>query len=360
MDQPRIRVLELFFLLVLVSLTVAFYRVMQPFILDMVIATVLAAVFRGMYRRIRGRLHDRRILAGFISLLIVVVVVAVPITIIGTIVYSETVSAVTALIARGPALADFLTETTPEELGRRFPFLAPYLEGISSAQIAQSIRQGATAVSDAILRLSRRSVAAVGGTLGHSAVVFLLVFFLFVDGDRLVRKVYEFLPMKNSEIDQIAQEGLATTAATLKSTIIIGLMEGSLGVIIFATFGISSPFLWGVVITVLSMIPLVGTNLIIVPAGIVLAVQGRILAGIVVILLGLVGVAITQNVIKPKLLGDRTGLHPALVLLATIGGIAWLGIIGFLLGPVLASLFIVVWKQFASRYEVELSTKHQN
>ena len=360
MEQPRVRVLELFFLLVLVALTLAFYRILQPFIIDAVLAAVLATVFRGMYRRIRLKLGDRRLPAGFISLAVVIVTVAVPVAVIGTIVYSETVSAVSALLRAWPDIARLLSEQTPEELGRRFPFLEPYLAGISADQISDSVRQVATAVSDAVLRFSRRSLGALGSTIGHAAVVFLLLFFLFVDGDKLVRRLYEFLPMRNSEIDQIAKEGLATTSATLKSTIIIGLMEGTLGVVIFAIFGIPSPFLWGVVITILSMIPLVGTNLIILPAGIVLAVQGRLWGGLAVALLGMVGVAITQNVVKPKLLGESTGLHPALVLLATIGGIAWLGLIGFLLGPVLASLFIVIWKQFASRYEAELSTKHHS
>ena len=360
MEQPRVRVLELFFLLVLVALTMAFYRILQPFILDAVVAAVLATVFHGMYGRIRLRLGDRRLLAGFLSLAIVVVTVALPVAIIGAIVYGETVSAVESLLRGWPAIARFLSESTPEELGRRFPFLQPYLEGISAEQIAASVRQGATVVSDAVLRFSRRSLVLVGSTLGHAAVVFLLLFFLFVDGDRLVRRVYEFLPMRKSEIDQIAKESLGTTAATLKSTIIIGLMEGALGVVLFAAFGIPSPFLWGVVITVLSMIPLIGTNLIIVPAGIVLMLQGRPWAGFAVALLGLVGVAVTQNVVKPKLLGESTGLHPALILLATIGGIAWMGLIGFLLGPVLVSLFIVIWKQFATRYEAELSTKHES
>lgn len=352
--------LELFFLLVLVALTMAFYRILQPFILDAVVATVLATVFHGTYRRIRHRLGDRRLLAGFLSVGIVLVTVALPVAVIGTIVYGETVSAVETLIRRWPEIARFLSESTPEELGRRLPFLAPYLEGISSEQIAASVRQSATMVSDAVLRFSGRSLTLVATTLGHTAVVFLLLFFLFVDGDRLVRRVYEFLPMRKSEIDQIAKESLGTTSATLKSTIIIGLMEGALGVALFAAFGIPSPFLWGVVITVLSMIPLIGTNLIIVPAGIVLMLQGRLWGGVTMALLGLVGVAVTQNVIKPKLLGESTGLHPALVLLATIGGIAWMGIIGFLLGPVLVSLFIVIWRQFATRYEAELSTKHES
>jgi predicted PurR-regulated permease PerM len=74
--------------------------------------------------------------------------------------------------------------------------------------------------------------------------------------------------------------------------------------------------------------------------------------------LGFGGVALTQNVVKPKLLGDRAGLHPGLVLLSTIGGIAWLGLIGFLVGPLLAALFIIVWEQFAKRYSQALSTKH--
>ncbi|MFP4431597.1 MAG: AI-2E family transporter [Spirochaetota bacterium] len=359
MEQPRVRVLELFFLLVLIALTMAFYRILQPFILDAVVAAVLATVFHGTYRRIRHRIGDRRLLAGFLALAIVIVTVALPVAIIGTIVYGEVVAAVETLIREWPRIARFLSESATEELGRRLPFLEPYLEEISSEQIAASVRRSATVVSNAVLRFSRRSLVLVGSTLGHAAVVFLLLFFLFVDGDRLVRKVYELLPMRKSEIDQIAMESLGTTSATLKSTIIIGLMEGALGVVLFAAFGISSPFLWGVVITVLSMIPLIGTNLIIVPAGIILMLQGRLWAGVAVALLGLLGVAVTQNVIKPKLLGESTGLHPALILLATIGGIAWLGVIGFLLGPVLVSLFIVIWKQFAIRYEAELATKHE-
>lgn len=105
------------------------------------------------------------------------------------------------------------------------------------------------------------------------------------------------------------------------------------------------------------MIPLIGSNLIIIPAGIATVIGGRPAAGIIVAIAGIIGVAITQNIVKPKLLGDRTGLHPALALLSTIGGIAWLGLIGFLVGPVLAALFIVVWRQFAKRYRNLLEGK---
>jgi predicted PurR-regulated permease PerM len=109
---------------------------------------------------------------------------------------------------------------------------------------------------------------------------------------------------------------------------------------------------------VISMVPLVGTNLILVPAGTVLILQGRVVAGLVIILVGLAGVAVTQNIIKPKLLGDRSGLHPALALLAILGGIAWLGIVGFVIGPLLVSLFIVIWEQFGRRYRSALDSRN--
>lgn len=109
---------------------------------------------------------------------------------------------------------------------------------------------------------------------------------------------------------------------------------------------------------VLSMIPLIGTNLVLIPAGALTILAGRPVAGILIIVAGAVGVAITQNVIKPQLLGERSGLHPALALLSTIGGIAWLGLIGFLVGPVLAALFVVVWRQFAQRYRRLLEGKN--
>jgi predicted PurR-regulated permease PerM len=134
-------------------------------------------------------------------------------------------------------------------------------------------------------------------------------------------------------------------------------MEGALATALFAVFRLPSPFLWGIIVMVLSMIPLIGTNLVLFPAGILTIVSGRPFAGLAILVAGTVGVFFTQNVVKPKLLGDRSGLNPALALLATVGGIAWLGIIGFLIGPVLASLFIVVWRQFALRYKTLLAGK---
>jgi predicted PurR-regulated permease PerM len=150
------------------------------------------------------------------------------------------------------------------------------------------------------------------------------------------------------------------TSATMVSTLIIGIIEGLFGGILFLIFGLPSPVLWGVVMLIVSMIPLVGTNVIIVPAGIVMIASGRYFAGIVIIILGLVGITLSQNLLKPKLLGNRSGLHPALVLISTLGAIIWIGVIGFLVGPLMASLFIVVWNQFGFKYREELDSRNSS
>jgi predicted PurR-regulated permease PerM len=134
-------------------------------------------------------------------------------------------------------------------------------------------------------------------------------------------------------------------------------MEGTYGTIIFAIFGIPSPVLWGIIIMILSMVPLIGSNVIIVPAGLIQILTGQYIEGAVIILLGIAGIAVTQNIVRPYLQGGRSGLHPMIVLLSTLGGIAWLGIVGFLVGPMIASLFVAIWQQFGERYKEQLDTR---
>ncbi len=348
--SSNIRVLEIAFVAILVGITWAFYRVMAPFILDIFLAVVLANVFGGVFRRFRRWFRDRRIPAASVTVLITLVTIAVPVTVIGILVYSEAVAGYTQLVEVLPSMDVSLSQTAVYQWISGLPLVGDRVAEFADLRVEQLIQEGLRVSSNFVITLTQRSFASVAQAVVNFIVILLLMFFFFLDGPRLVRGIYDAAPIENAELEEMVHEGLRTTSATLISTVIIGLMEGAFGTVLFLIFNIPSPFLWGVVIVILSMLPLIGTNLVITPAGIIVAVLGRPFAGILLVALGYGGVAITQNLVKPKLMGDRTGLHPALVLLATIGGIAWLGIIGFLVGPVVASLFIVIWRQFATRY----------
>jgi len=345
-----IRVLELAFVAILLGITWAFYRVMAPFILDIFLAIVLTNVFWRAFRRVLGWFGGRRIPAAIVTVLFTFVSIAIPVAVIGLLVYSEAAAGYAQLTELLPTLDVPLAQTPPYQWLSGLPLIGERITEFADLRPEQLLEEGLRISTDFFLNLTQRSFTGMAQALVNFAVVLLLMFFFFLDGPRMIGGIYDMAPIENEELEGMVAEGLKTTSATLVSTVIIGLLEGSFGTVLFLIFGIPSPFLWGVVIVVLSMIPLIGTNLVITPAGVIIAVLGRPFAGILLIALGYGGVALSQNLVKPKLMGDRTGLHPALVLLATIGGIAWLGIIGFLVGPVIASLFIEIWKQFASRY----------
>ena len=115
-------------------------------------------------------------------------------------------------------------------------------------------------------------------------------------------------------------------------------------------FGLPSATLWGLIMVLVSVLPLLGINAVIVPAGVVVIIMGDVGRGVGLIVVGVTGAAVSQNLLRPKLVGDRSGLHPALVLVATLGGLSWLGLVGFVIGPMLATLAMIAWEQFASRH----------
>lgn len=360
MEQPRIRVIELFFLLVLVALTYMAFEIMRPFILTAFLAIVFTSILYPLYDRLRSVFGGRRLLASIVVVIGILLLVAVPVTIIAILVYSEAVSGYNALVARIPEISDQLAAISIEDTLGQIGFLQPYLGGLESVDFSSLVRDAFSAGSDFVLNATQRSFVSIGSAVVSFVFFLFLMLFFLMDGRRMIEAIYDVLPMPNRELAEIGDETRKTTIATLISTLIIGLIEGTYTVILFLVFGVPSAFLWGVIAMILSMIPLIGTNLVLIPAGVILILSGRIVAGILMIVLGLGGVAITQNVVKPKLLGNRAGLHPVLALLATLGGIAWIGLIGFLVGPLLISMLLVVWQQFAKRYESELATRGNN
>ncbi len=356
MQKDQRYLLEIIFMLLLTGISLAFLQLLRPFLLSAFLALVLANIFGGVYRRLSTRTR-RPHLASALTTLLIVVVVMIPVLIVTSLVTAEVVRAVDTI--RGNWDSERIAEMLPDALDRleNIPVVGTVVQYLPDFDVAGTVREIASTSGEYLLRVSQQSLGNITSGVLNFLVMLLLVFFFFVDGPRIVQRFRDIAPISNRELDEMSRELFSTTSATLISTIIIGLIEGAMATLVFLVFSLPSPFLWGVITMVLSMIPLIGTNLVLIPAGILTILAGRPIAGMLIIVIGAAGVALTQNILRPKLVGDRTGLHPALALLATIGGIAWLGLIGFLIGPVLASLFIVMWRLFAGRYQAMLEGK---
>ena len=163
------------------------------------------------------------------------------------------------------------------------------------------------------------------------------------DGDKLLARILYYLPLQDEDERRIIDKFTSVTRATLKGTAVIGMLQGALAGIAFAVVGIQGAVFWGTIMTVLSIIPGIGTGLIWVPAAIILIAGGSIGKGIGLAVFCGVIVGSIDNFLRPRLVGKDTQMHDLMILFGTMGGIVMFGVLGFIIGPIVAALFITVW-----------------
>jgi len=139
---------------------------------------------------------------------------------------------------------------------------------------------------------------------------------------------------------------MTVARATVKGTLVIGLVQGFLGGVIFAILGIQGAVFWGVVMAILSLLPAIGAGLVWGPAAIFLLVAGQWIKGLILVAFGVLVISMVDNLLRPVLVGRDTKMPDYLVLLSTLGGLSLVGISGFILGPVIAALFIALWQMY--------------
>ena len=337
--MQRKHIQDAFFIVLLVALSAAFFRLLVPLLVAIAIAVILALVLRHPV----GWLTRRGMSRGKATVLIIVGLVVIgagPMTLLGSLIVSEVEEGVQIVRTEWPRLLTWAQSKLP---GVQALIEQYRIEERISALIGDA---AATALS-----ASRTALASAAGAALRAVVVIYLVIYLLIDGEKLVKHVYRLLPLDRVHSRELMRRAANTLDATVLGTLFIGVIEGAFGAALFAVFGFPSPTLWGVIMVIMSVLPLLGINVIIVPAGIIAIILGDVGRGVGLIAVGVAGTVVSQNLLRPKLVGDRAGLHPALVLVSTLGGLVWLGLIGFIVGPVIATLAVITWEQFSLRHE---------
>ncbi len=333
-------------LLMAVGISALFLSMIYPFLMALFIAGLFSALARPLFLRFTALLNGRRHWASLCTLLVMAVMVLIPLSIlIGVMVaqafdVSHSVSVwVKGILDDPQAIYDWL---------RRAPFyeqLRPYQD---------QIIQQAGEVTGAASRVLVEGLSSV--TLGTANFVFMAfvllysMYFLQLDGDKLIERILYYLPLKTSDEHLLLEKFTSVTRATLKGSLLIGLLQGGLAGIAFAIAGIPNAVFWGTVMAVLSIIPSVGSALVWVPAVIILIVQGQVASGIgLAVFCGLV-VGSLDNVLRPILVGKDTKMHELMIFFGTLGGIFMFGFPGIFIGPLIASLFISIWELYGVEY----------
>jgi predicted PurR-regulated permease PerM len=217
-----------------------------------------------------------------------------------------------------------------------------------------SLKQQTTAGALAVSGFAASNALLLGqGTfqfLLNLGLMLYMTFFLLRDGSRLVDLAARALPLGHEREQLLFSKFAEVTRATIKGNLVVALVQGALGGFIFWLLDIPGPVLWGVGMAVLSLIPAVGAGLVWLPVALYLFATGDLASALVLVVYGVLVIGLADNILRPMLVGRDTKLPDWLVLLSTLGGLVMFGINGFVIGPLIAALFIVFWQIFSRDY----------
>jgi predicted PurR-regulated permease PerM len=330
------------FLALLVAVTVAFLWVIFPMFGAVLWGVTFAILFTPLNRRMQQRLRLKPTWAAALSTLLVLLLVVLPAVIVSGMVAQEATTLVEKLRSGEVDLATYyrrLLAALPDWATRLIEGAG--LGNLSSAQ--ERLKQSAAGTSQPIAR----HLWTVGqGTLDFAVNFFVMVyllFFLLRDGAGLMQRLRRATPLDPAVQARLAKKFSAVVRSTVKGNILVALLQGALGGVALLVLGIPGAVLWAVVMAFLSLLPAVGAALVWGPIAIYLLSTGQVTQGLGLIAFGTIVIGLVDNLLRPILVGKETRMPDWVVLISTIGGMSLFGINGFVIGPVVAALFIAVW-----------------
>jgi predicted PurR-regulated permease PerM len=343
-----------FLLIVLVITAVYFIKMISFILLPVFLAAVFSGLFYPLYRLILKITRNKRSVSAFLCCLVIILGILIPVYVIGDLVARE---AVDIYESAGEGVRKFITTIESGEaqwfsglINSRIVRL-PGLDTVDWQATIEDILKNSVSILGSIINQATRGTFLL---IVHMFILLFAMYYFFRDGESILIKLKYLSPLDERHEDEFLNEFKSMTRATIKGVLIISIIKGALGGLTFWIFGISGPILWGVVMVILSIIPLVGVWLVMIPAGIVLMVMGDVWQGIAIIVIGAGIIGNIDNVLNPILVGRDTGMHELLIFLSTIGGLSVFGIMGFLVGPLIASMLMTLLHVYTIEFKEQL------
>lgn len=335
------------FLILLVVLTVALAWIIWPFYGAVFWGGVLALLFEPLYRKLLGRLRGRRTLAALATLSVILVIVILPLTLVAVSLVQE----VTGMYQRVKS-GQVNFGTYFAQIVAALPSWATgLLERLGLADLAVLQAKLTAAITQRGEALAGRAVDfgqdALDLVVGFCIAMYLL-FFLLRDGAEVAREIRAVIPLDAPIKARLLERFTTVIRATVKGNVLVAAAQGALGGLAFWLLGVHAPMLWAVVMAFLSLLPAVGAALIWGPVALYLLATGQVWQGFGLIAFGVFVIGLIDNILRPILVGKDTQLPDYVVLISTVGGLALIGINGFVIGPLIAAMFMTAWQIVAA------------
>ncbi len=341
-----------FFLWLLAAVSLAFLWVLSPFYGAIFWGAVFAIVFAPLHARLLKTMPLRHTLAAALALLFILLLVIFPLSLVTALLVQEA-----GLVIKRMQSGDLSFSVYFQQIYDALPDWATGLLGrfgltdlnLVQERIAVSLTQGSQFFATQALSIGQNTFDFL---VGFFIMLYLLFFFLR-DGSALGRRMTDTLPLEGDIKRDLSSKFITVIRATVKGNIVVAMVQGALGGFIFWVLGIHAPVLWGTLMAFLSLLPAVGAAIVWLPVAIYFLATGAVLNGVMLTAFGVLVIGLVDNVLRPLLVGKDTKLPDYVVLMSTIGGMALFGLNGFVIGPVIAAMFVAAWAIFATSREVE-------
>lgn len=343
MEMQKVR--KNIFLAILMIGTIAFLWLLKPFAYPIFWAAVIAGLFGPLYKRVNRKLGHPNVSTA-ILLVVAIFVIILPLAVIASVLLAQAIDMYSALKD---------TEDIQQKAQGIINLLKgnPYLQklDLDEKALTEKFYDISGSISKYIVGYLTDLTQNTLLLIINFVVMLYCLFFFIRDGDRILRGALYILEMKDEIGNRLYERFTSTARATLKGTLIIGLIQGTMGGILFWAVGINSAIVWGVIMVLAAMIPGIGCAIIWAPAALIMLATGHVWEGIVLLALGSLVISSIDNILRPLLVGKDTQMHPLLIFLSTLGGIAVFGVSGFVIGPIITALLSTLWEIYEKHYQ---------
>lgn len=332
-----------FFLFLVIGVSLLFFGLIANYMMGVFWAIALTVLFSPVYQKLLKKWNDRRNLSAAATVAIVLLLFIIPATFL-----------IAAVIVEGQSIVERVEEgdVNIQEQVTAFADKVPAKLrewGLPVDRITESLSGQLTSFTQGSGKKILSFTQGVLGFMIQLAVALYLLFFLLRDGKEIKEAALKAIPLKDEKESKLLSRFDAVVRATMKGSLMIALIQGLLGGILFTAVGVPGAIVLGALMVIASLLP-VGGVIIWGPVAAVFFAQGDLAKGIIVAVVGSLMIGLIDNLLRPRLVASGTKMPDYLILLSTLGGLSWFGLSGFVIGPIIAAFFITCWQMMGEEY----------
>lgn len=343
MDYKKLQ--SIVFWAVLVGITLIFLRMLQPYFYPIFWAAVLATLFYPLYKKLCNKTHKPNLSAA-LTLIIIILIVLIPLS-----------GIISLIIQQG--ITFYQNFGNQETFNKVSDIFQQYLNRpLSQKLLGQiNIQERLSSWGGAFSSF----VYSLVSSWGQNTVRFIFMFFIMLytlfyflrDGEKILQHLMHLLPLGDQNEKKLYNRFVSTARATLKGTLFISLIQGSIGGLAFLITGVPAFIIWTLIMIVLCIVPSIGAGIILVPTAIIFLLLGNYWQAVVIVV-ALIIAGTIDNIIRGPLVGKDTQMHPLFIFFATLGGIIAFGFSGIVIGPVVTAFLLSIWGIYEHKYKTDL------